>query len=130
MQSPTFYLFYLLASLTAFSWALPTADSPTVAAPAVTPAPETVNIPAVRTVVRSTTQTSVTHPLWIPATVVTIVTTQTQTTIIPEQTADAEGPVLETVVGRTTYEYRMGYSDGHSSTSWSSATRSYVMTVG
>jgi hypothetical protein len=50
--------------------------------------------------------------------------------MIPEVT-DAGAATVETVVGHTTYEYRLGYSDGHSSTSWSTAaTRSYVMTVG
>ncbi|ERS97857.1 hypothetical protein HMPREF1624_06028 [Sporothrix schenckii ATCC 58251] len=67
--------------------------------------------------------------MWIPATVVTMVTTQTVTTLIPDVPA-GETATVETVIGHTTYEFRMGYSDGHSSTSWSSATRSYAMTVG
>ena len=117
----------LVASLVAVVSARLNADS--VVDAAITAAPASVHTPATRTVVWSTMQTSVTYPLWIPATAVTMVTTQTVTTLIPEVTA-AETATVETVIGHTTYEYRMGYSDGHSSTLWSSATRSYVMTVG
>ncbi len=93
-----------------------------------------------KTIVSSDTQTSVTHPQWIGPTVVTIVASITATTLIPEQPAqrvvpggggdDDDGAVVETVYGATTFEYRMTFSDGHSSTSWHTATHEYTTTVG
>lgn len=127
MYTSLFNVFFVFLASLAIVSSLPNGQP--LADAAVTAAPDTQQSANVRTVIWSTTQTSVTHPLWIPATAVTMVTTQTLTTLIPEVT-EAGAQTIETVVGRTTYEYRLGYSDGHSSTSWSSATRSYVMTVG
>lgn len=102
-----------------------------------TPACAAGNVAPTQTIVRSTTETSVSRLLWIAATVVTMVTTQTETTLLPDGAActgvagpsDGGGEVVETVIGRTTYEYRLGYSDGHSSTSWAWETHTYTSTV-
>ncbi|OAA62790.1 hypothetical protein SPI_04330 [Niveomyces insectorum RCEF 264] len=112
---------------------LPTADVPTAAASSslLTATRSALAVDAAgagitRTIVRSNTATSVSYPAWIDATVITMITTQTVTTLI----SDEDATVVETVIGKTTYEYQMTYSDGHSSTSWSSATHMYTSTLG
>ncbi|CAK7235991.1 hypothetical protein SCUCBS95973_009454 [Sporothrix curviconia] len=105
---------------------------------AVAPITAVVDTAATRTVFWSTTQTSVSYPIWIGPTVVTMITTQTLETLIPDApeptgtpgTGDGSGEeIVETVIGRTTYEYQMWFSDGHSSTSWLSETHSYRKTA-
>ncbi|OIW27641.1 hypothetical protein CONLIGDRAFT_682668 [Coniochaeta ligniaria NRRL 30616] len=89
----------------------PTLSTPTTASPRVC------------TNVWSTTETTITRPQFYGPTLVTILASRTITTLEENDPAPTSYPctLTDTIISRVTYEYRMTFSDGHSSTSVSSA---------
>ncbi len=91
-----------------------------------------VDVATTKTLVSSETLTTVTRPGWVAPSVVTIIATKTLTSLVPWPADPAASYPLtldDTVISRATYETRMTYSDGHSSTLWSSATHTYSSTA-
>lgn len=77
---------------------------------------------AMCTFVWSTTETTITRPQWDGPTLVTILASRTITTIEQDQARTAcPCTITETIISSVTYEYKMTFSDGQSSTSFSSA---------
>ncbi|KAH8906895.1 hypothetical protein BR93DRAFT_927723 [Coniochaeta sp. PMI_546] len=71
----------------------------------------------------STTETTISRPQFYGPTLVTILASRTITTLEQDDLAPTSYPctLTDTIISRVTYEYRMTFSDGHSSTSVSSA---------
>jgi hypothetical protein len=90
--------------------------------PTPTAAPST-DIPRVCTNVWSTTETTISRPQWYGPTLVTILASRTITVLEQNGMLPTSYPctLTDTIISRVTYEYRMTFSDGHSSTSISSA---------
>ncbi|KAB5583590.1 hypothetical protein GE09DRAFT_305504 [Coniochaeta sp. 2T2.1] len=74
------------------------------------------------TAVWSTTETTISRPQFYGPTLVTILASRTITTLEQkDQPTSYPCTLTDTFISRVTYEYRMTFSDGHSSTSISSA---------
>jgi hypothetical protein len=71
----------------------------------------------------STTETTISRPQFYGPTLVTILASRTVTNLEQDGQPFASYPctVTDTIISSVTYEYRMTFSDGHSSTSVSSA---------
>lgn len=72
--------------------------------------------PASITKIWSTTETQVSYPGWVGPTVLSMITTQTYTTIQPVVTSYPT-TVTDEAISSITWEYRFYYSDGSSYTS-------------
>lgn len=89
-----------------------------IASPAPT---STAHSPRVCTHVWSTTETTVSRPQFYGPTVFTLIASRTITTLEDNELAPYPCTKTDTIISSVTYEYHMTFSDGHSSTSISSA---------